>query len=192
MSLFFPISLLLSGFIYAIWDHLPLVSKFREMLRFLTILIINTVFFFYIYSSKELPLQSHLFLSLSGAILLLLTIIKGLKLESRIKRVKSGNLSLNTDESIETAYSNILTLGGIGLVVLMLAVITGFIIIETQLESLALKSFFSILALLIYLGILSLIKFNNLQLKNAVRMLLLSFIMILVSYSFSNAAINLS
>jgi len=123
---------------------------------------------------------------------LLLTIIKGLKLESRIKRVKSGNLSLNTDESIETAYSNILTLGGIGLVVLMLAVITGFIIIETQLESLALKSFFSILALLIYLGILSLIKFNNLQLKNAVRMLLLSFIMILVSYSFSNAAINLS
>jgi len=124
--------------------------------------------------------------------LLLLTIIKGLKLESRIKRVKSGNLSLNTDESIETAYSNILTLGGIGLVVLMLAVITGFIIIETQLESLALKSFFSILALLIYLGILSLIKFNNLQLKNAVRMLLLSFIMILVSYSFSNAAINLS
>lgn len=192
MSLFFPISLLLSGFIYAIWDHLPLVSKFREMLRFLTILIINAVFFFYIYSSKELPLQSHLFLSLSGAILLLLTIIKGLKLESRIKRVKSGNLSLNTDESIETAYSNILTLGGIGLVVLMLAVITGFIIIETQLESLALKSFFSILALLIYLGILSLIKFNNLQLKNAVRMLLLSFIMILVSYSFSNAAINLS
>jgi ABC-type uncharacterized transport system permease subunit len=122
----------------------------------------------------------------------LLTIIKGLKLESRIKRVKSGNLSLNADESIETAYSNILTLGGIGLVVLMLAVITGFIIIETQLESLALKSFFSILALLIYLGILSLIKFNNLQLKNAVRMLLLSFIMILVSYSFSNAAINLS
>ena len=192
MSLFFPISLLLSGCIYAIWDHLPLVSKFREMLRFLTILIINSVFFFYIYSSKELPLQSHLFLSLSGAILLLLTIIKGLKLESRIKRVKSGNLSLNTDESIETAYSNILTLGGIGLVVLMLAVITGFIIIETQLESLALKSFFSILALLIYLGILSLIKFNNLQLKNAVRMLLLSFIMILVSYSFSNAAINLS
>ena len=192
MSLFFPISLLLSGFIYAIWDHLPLVSKFREMLRFLTILIINSVFFFYIYSSKELPLQSHLFLSLSGAILLLLTIIKGLKLESRIKRVKSGNLSLNTDESIETAYSNILTLGGIGLVVLMLAVITGFIIIETQLESLALKSFFSILALLIYLGILSLIKFNNLLLKNAVRMLLLSFIMILVSYSFSNAAINLS
>jgi len=192
MSLFFPISLLLSGFIYAIWDHLPLVSKFREMLRFLTILIINSVFFFYIYSSKELPLQSHLFLSLSGAILLLLTIIKGLKLESRIKRVKSGNLSLNTDESIETAYSNILTLGGIGLVVLMLAVITGFIIIEAQLESLALKSFFSILALLIYLGILSLIKFNNLQLKNAVRMLLLSFIMILVSYSFSNAAINLS
>ena len=192
MSLFFPISLLLSGFIYAIWDHLPLVSKFREMLRFLTILIINSVFFFYIYSSKELPLQSHLFLSLSGAILLLLTIIKGLKLESRIKRVKSGNLSLNTDESIETAYSNILTLGGIGLVVLLLAVITGFIIIETQLESLALKSFFSILALLIYLGILSLIKFNNLQLKNAVRMLLLSFIMILVSYSFSNAAINLS
>ncbi len=192
MSLFFPISLLLSGFIYAIWDHLPLVSKFREMLRFLTILIINSVFFFYIYSSKGFPLQSHLFLSLSGAILLLLTIIKGLKLESRIKRVKSGNLSLNTDESIETAYSNILTLGGIGLVVLMLAVITGFIIIETQLESLALKSFFSILALLIYLGILSLIKFNNLQLKNAVRMLLLSFIMILVSYSFSNAAINLS
>ena len=192
MSLFFPISLLLSGFIYAIWDHLPLVSKFREMLRFLTILIINTVFFFYIYSSKGFPLQTHLFLSLSGAILLLLTIIKGLKLESRIKRVKSGNLSLNTDESIETAYSNILTLGGIGLVVLMLAVITGFIIIETQLESLALKSFFSILALLIYLGILSLIKFNNLQLKNAVRMLLLSFIMILVSYSFSNAAINLS
>jgi hypothetical protein len=192
MSLFFPISLILSGFIYAIWDHLPLVSKFREMLRFLTILIINTVFFFYIFSSKEIPLQSHLFLSLSGAILLLLTIIKGLKLESRIKRVKSGNLSLNTDESIETAYSNILTLGGIGLVVLMLAVITGFIIIETKLESLALKSFFSILALLIYLGILSLIKFNNLQLKNAVRMLLLSFIMILVSYSFSNAAINLS
>ena len=192
MSLFFPISLLLSGFVYAIWDHLPLVSKFREMFRFLTILVINTVFFFYIDSSKEFPLQSHLFLSLSGAILLLLTIIKGLKLESRIKRVKSGNLSLNADESIEAAYSNILTLGGIGLVVLMLAVITGFIIIETQLESLALKSFFSILALLIYLGILSLIKFNNLQLKNAVRMLLLSFIMILVSYSFSNAAINLS
>jgi hypothetical protein len=192
MSLFFPISLLLSGFMYAIWDHLPLVSKFREMLRFLIILIINTVFFFYIYSSQEFPLQSHLFLSLSGVILLLLTIIKGLKLESRIKRVKSGNLSLNTNESIETAYSNILTLGGIGLVVLMLAVITGFIIIETKLESLALKSFFSMLALLIYLGILSLIKFNNLQLKNAVRMLLLSFIMILVSYSFSNAAINLS
>ena len=192
MSLFFPISLLLSGFMYAIWDHLPLVSKFREMLRFLLILIINTVFFFYIYSSKGLPLQSHLFLSLSGAMLLLLTIIKGLKLESRIKRVKSGNLSLNNDESIETAYSNILTLGGIGLVVLMLAVISGFVLVDTQLQSLALKSFFSILALLIYLGILSLIKFNNLKLKNAVRMLLLSFIMILVSYSFSNAAINLS
>ena len=192
MSLFFPISLLLSGFMYAIWDHLPLVNKFREMLRFLTILLINTVFFFYIYSSKELPLQSHLFLSLSGAMLLLLTIIKGLKLENRIKRVKSGNLSLNNDESIEAAYSNILTLGGIGLVVLMLAVISGFVLVDTQLQSLALKSFFSILALLIYLGILSLIKFNNLKLKNAVRMLLLSFIMILVSYSFSNAAINLS
>jgi len=192
MSLFFPLSLVLSGFMYAIWDQLPLVGKFRELLRFLTILVINSVFFFFIYSGKELSLQSHLFLSLSGAILLLLTIIKGLKLESRIKRVKSGNLSLNNDESIETAYSNILTLGGIGLVVLMLAVISGFVLIDTQLQSLALKSFFSILALLIYLGILSLIKFNNLKLKNAVRMLLLSFIMILVSYSFSNAAINLS
>ena len=192
MSQFFPLSLVLSGFMYAIWDQLPLVGKFRELLRFLTILVINSVFFFFIYSGKELSLQSHLFLSLSGAILLLLTIIKGLKLESRIKRVKSGNLSLNNDESIETAYSNILTLGGIGLVVLMLAVISGFVLIETQLQSLALKSFFSILALLIYLGILSLIKFNNLKLKNAVRMLLLSFIMILVSYSFSNAAINLS
>jgi len=192
MSLFFPLSLVLSGFMYAIWDQLPLVGKFRELLRFLTILVINSVFFFFIYSGKELSLQSHLFLSLSGAILLLLTIIKGLKLESRIKRVKSGNLSLNNDESIETAYSNILTLGGIGLVVLMLAVISGFVLIDNQLQSLALKSFFSILALLIYLGILSLIKFNNLKLKNAVRMLLLSFIMILVSYSFSNAAINLS
>jgi hypothetical protein len=192
MSLFFPLSLVLSGFMYAIWDQLPLVGKFRELLRFLTILVINSVFFFFIYSGKELSLQSHLFLSLSGAILLLLTIIKGLKLESRIKRVKSGNLSLNNNESIETAYSNILTLGGIGLVVLMLAVISGFVLIDTQLQSLALKSFFSILALLIYLGILSLIKFNNLKLKNAVRMLLLSFIMILVSYSFSNAAINLS
>ena len=192
MSLFFPLSLALSGFMYAIWDQLPLVGKFRELLRFLIILAINSVFFFFIYSGKELSLQSHLFLSLSGAILLLLTIIKGLKLESRIKRVKSGNLSLNNDESIETAYSNILTLGGIGLVVLMLAVISGFVLIDNQLQSLALKSFFSILALLIYLGILSLIKFNNLKLKNAVRMLLLSFIMILVSYSFSNAAINLS
>ena len=192
MSQFFPLSLVLSGFMYAIWDQLPLVGKFRELLRFLTILVINSVFFFFIYSGKELSLQSHLFLSLSGAILLLLTIIKGLKLESRIKRVKSGNLSLNNDESIETAYSNILTLGGIGLVVLMLAVISGFVLIDNQLQSLALKSFFSILALLIYLGILSLIKFNNLKLKNAVRMLLLSFIMILVSYSFSNAAINLS
>lgn len=192
MSLFFPISLLLSGLVYVLWDKLPLISKSKEFLRFLSILLLNTVLFFYVYSSKELPLQVHLLLSLGGAILLMLTIIKGLKLESRIKRVKSGNLSLNNDESIETAYSYILTSGGIGLVILMLAVVSGFVLIDTQPQSLALKSFFAILALVIYLAILSLIKFNNLKLKNAVRMLLLSFIMILVSYSFSNAAINLS
>ena len=192
MSLFFPISLLLSGLVYVLWDKLPLISKSKEFLRFLSILLLNTVLFFYVYSSKELPLQVHLLLSLGGAILLMLTIIKGLKLESRIKRVKSGNLALNNDESIETAYSYILTSGGIGLVILMLAVVSGFVLIDTQPQSLALKSFFAILALVIYLAILSLIKFNNLKLKNAVRMLLLSFIMILVSYSFSNAAINLS
>ncbi|MEK9649482.1 MAG: hypothetical protein VW146_00880 [Gammaproteobacteria bacterium] len=192
MSLFFPLSLLFSGIAYTFWDRLPLVSQLSEYLRFIAILFVNTVFFILLHSEKDFFHQTHLLLSLSGAILLLLTIIKGIKLETRIKRVKSGKLSLSSDESIEMAYSNIINIGGAGLILLMLAVLSGMLLIDIQPTNLVLKSFFAILAVVIYLGILSLIKFNNLKLKNAVRMLLLSFIMILVSYSLSNAAISLS
>lgn len=192
MSLLFPLSLAISGLLYAIWDRFPLIDNLRDHFRFLIILSLNAILFIIGYSSKSLPLQIHLFLSLSSAVLLLLTIIKGLKLEKRIKRVKSGDLSNSYNESIEKGYSNILVLGGIGLIVLMCALISGFTLIETQPQSLILKSFFAVLAFLIYIGILSMIKLKNLSLKNAVRMLLVSFIMILVSFSFSNAAINLS
>jgi hypothetical protein len=192
MSLLFPLSLAASGLLYAIWDRFPLIDNLRDHFRFLIILSLNAILFIIGYSSKSLPLQIHLFLSLSSAVLLLLTIIKGLKLEKRIKRVKSGDLSNSYNESIEKGYSNILVLGGIGLIVLMCALISGFTLIETQPQSLILKSFFAVLAFLIYIGILSMIKLKNLSLKNAVRMLLVSFIMILVSFSFSNAAINLS
>lgn len=192
MSLLFPLSLAVSGLLYAIWDRFPLIDNLRDHFRFLIILSLNAILFIIGYSSKSLPLQIHLFLSLSSAVLLLLTIIKGLKLEKRIKRVKSGDLSTSYNESIEKGYSNILVLGGIGLIVLMCALISGFTLIETQPQSLILKSFFAVLAFLIYIGILSMIKLKNLSLKNAVRMLLVSFIMILVSFSFSNAAINLS
>lgn len=192
MSLLFPLSLAVSGLLYAIWDRFPLIDNLRDHFRFLIILSLNAILFIIEYSSKSLPLQIHLFLSLSSAVLLLLTIIKGLKLEKRIKRVKSGDLSNSYNESIEKGYSNILVLGGIGLIVLMCALISGFTLIETQPQSLILKSFFAVLAFLIYIGILSMIKLKNLSLKNAVRMLLVSFIMILVSFSFSNAAINLS
>jgi hypothetical protein len=192
MSLLFPLSLAVSGLLYAIWDRFPLINNLRDHFRFLIILSLNAILFIIGYSSKSLPLQIHLFLSLSSAVLLLLTIIKGLKLEKRIKRVKSGDLSNSYNESIEKGYSNILVLGGIGLIVLMCALISGFTLIETQPQSLILKSFFAVLAFLIYIGILSMIKLKNLSLKNAVRMLLVSFIMILVSFSFSNAAINLS
>ena len=192
MSLLFPLSLAVSGLLYAIWDRFPLIDNLRDHFRFLIILSLNAILFIIGYSSKSLPLQIHLFLSLSSAVLLLLTIIKGLKLETRIKRVKSGDLSNSYNESIEKGYSNILVLGGIGLIVLMCALISGFTLIETQPQSLILKSFFAVLAFLIYIGILSMIKLKNLSLKNAVRMLLVSFIMILVSFSFSNAAINLS
>jgi|DEB0MinimDraft_10_1074344.scaffolds.fasta_scaffold01755_2 hypothetical protein len=192
MSLLFPLSLAVSGLLYAIWDRFPLIDNLRDHFRFLIILSLNAILFIIEYSSKSLPLQIHLFLSLSSAVLLLLTIIKGLKLEKRIKRVKSGDLSTSYNESIEKGYSNILVLGGIGLIVLMCALISGFTLIETQPQSLILKSFFAVLAFLIYIGILSMIKLKNLSLKNAVRMLLVSFIMILVSFSFSNAAINLS
>ena len=192
MSLLFPLSLAVSGLLYAIWDRFPLIDNIRDHFRFLIILSLNAILFIIEYSSKSLPLQIHLFLSLSSAVLLLLTIIKGLKLEKRIKRVKSGDLSTSYNESIEKGYSNILVLGGIGLIVLMCALISGFTLIETQPQSLILKSFFAVLAFLIYIGILSMIKLKNLSLKNAVRMLLVSFIMILVSFSFSNAAINLS
>ena len=192
MSLLFPLSLAFSGLLYAIWDRFPLIDNLRDHFRFLIILSLNAILFIIGYSSKSLPLQIHLFLSLSSAVLLLLTIIKGLKLEKRIKRVKSGDLSNSYNESIEKGYSNILVLGGIGLIVLMCALISGFTLIETQPQSLILKSFFAVLAFLIYIGILSMIKLKNLSLKNAVRMLLVSFIMILVSFSFSNAAINLS
>lgn len=192
MSLLFPLSLAVSGLLYAIWDRFPLIDNLRDHFRFLIILSLNAILFIIEYSSKSLPLQIHLFLSLSSALLLLLTIIKGLKLEKRIKRVKSGDLSTSYNESIEKGYSNILVLGGIGLIVLMCALISGFTLIETQPQSLILKSFFAVLAFLIYIGILSMIKLKNLSLKNAVRMLLVSFIMILVSFSFSNAAINLS
>ncbi|MEY2973475.1 MAG: hypothetical protein RI886_1252 [Pseudomonadota bacterium] len=192
MSLLFPLSLAVSGLLYAIWDKFPLIDNLRDHFRFLIILSLNAILFIIEYSTKSLPLQIHLFLSLSSALLLLLTIIKGLKLEKRIKRVKSGDLSTSYNESIEKGYSNILVLGGIGLIVLMCALISGFTLIETQPQSLILKSFFAVLAFLIYIGILSMIKLKNLSLKNAVRMLLVSFIMILVSFSFSNAAINLS
>jgi hypothetical protein len=192
MSLLFPLSLAVSGLLYAIWDRFPLIDNLRDHFRFLIILSLNAILFIIEYSSKSLPLQIHLFLSLSSAVLLLLTIIKGLQLEKRIKRVKSGDLSTSYNESIEKGYSNILVLGGIGLIVLMCALISGFTLIETQPQSLILKSFFAVLAFLIYIGILSMIKLKNLSLKNAVRMLLVSFIMILVSFSFSNAAINLS
>lgn len=192
MSLLFPLSLAVSGLLYAIWDKFPLIDNLRDHFRFLIILSLNAILFIIEYSTKSLPLQIHLFLSLSSAVLLLLTIIKGFKLEKRIKRVKSGDLSTSYNESIEKGYSNILVLGGIGLIVLMCALISGFTLIETQPQSLILKSFFAVLAFLIYIGILSMIKLKNLSLKNAVRMLLVSFIMILVSFSFSNAAINLS
>lgn len=192
MSLFFPLSLAVSGLLYAIWDRFPFIKDLKDHFRFLIILSLNAILFTIEYSDKSLFLQIHLFLSLSSAVLLLLTIIKGLKLEKRITRVKAGNLSISYNESIEKGYSLILVIGGIGLIVLLFALISGFTLIETQPQSLVLKSFFAVLAFLIYIVILSMIKLYNLSLKNAVRMLLISLIMILVSFSFSNAAISLS
>ena len=92
-------------------------------------------------------------------------------------------LSDNTKNiPVETEYKFVLSVLGFGLGVLFLANITGFIIYDSEGIDLSLKITSSILALLIYIGTYLAVKSSVISSKNALRFLLLTFLLIIISY----------
>ena len=138
----------------------------------------------YLGSYKVISLMPTVHFLITGLSLLVLFIAyyEILILERNVRKIKMGEFSNAESYSIEKNYKLVSKILGIGLIFLSFALLSGFAIQSVFTTNLAIKTSFTLVALLIYLITLIGIKFFSFPIKYAIRGLFISMWAVLFAY----------
>jgi ABC-type uncharacterized transport system permease subunit len=138
----------------------------------------------YLGSYKLISLMPTVHFLITGLSLLVLFIAyyEILILERNVRKIKMGEFSNAESYSIEKNYKLVSKILGIGLIFLSFALLSGFAIQSVFTTNLAIKTSFTLVALLIYLITLIGIKFFSFPIKYAIRGLFISMWAVLFAY----------
>ena len=166
---------------------LPLYFVIKKLVSSAFVSILAIIFatalsFLIFFGSGDYLYDSHILSTILTTIVMIITIYEFISLERHVINLKKGPSDNDKNIPVETEYKFVLSVLGFGLVVLFLANITGFIIYDSASIDLSLKITSSILALLIYIGTYLAVKSSVITSKNALRFLLLTFLLIIISY----------
>ena len=124
----------------------------------------------------------HVLATILSVTILIITIFEALLLERHSINLKKGLSESNLRTPIESQFKFLMKVLGIGLIVLVFALITGFLIYsDPDIES-RIKILLSCLALAVYISVYIAMKYSKLSAKYALRFLLITFLLIIITY----------
>jgi len=124
----------------------------------------------------------HVLATILSVSILIITIFEALLLERHSINLKKGLSESSLGTPIESQFKFLLKVLGVGLIVLVFALVTGFLIYsDPDIES-RIKILLSCLALAIYISVYIAMKYSKLSAKYALRFLLITFLLIIITY----------
>ena len=135
-----------------------------------------------IYANTNFLYDLHVLATILSVSILIITIFEALLLERHSINLKKGLSESSLRTPIESQFKFLLKVLGIGLIVLVFALATGFLIYsDPDIES-RIKILLSCLALAIYISVYIAMKYSKLSAKYALRFLLITFLLIIITY----------
>ena len=135
-----------------------------------------------IFANTDLLYDLHVLATILSVTILIITIFEALLLERHSINLKKGLSESSLRTPIESQFKFLLKVLGIGLIVLVFALATGFLIYsDPDIES-RIKILLSCLALAIYISVYIAMKYSKLSAKYALRFLLITFLLIIITY----------
>lgn len=135
-----------------------------------------------IFANTDFLYDLHVLATILSVTILIITIFEALLLERHSINLKKGLSESSLRTPIESQFKFLLKVLGIGLIVLVFALATGFLIYsDPDIES-RIKILLSCLALAIYISIYIAMKYSKLSAKYALRFLLITFLLIIITY----------
>ena len=135
-----------------------------------------------VFANTDLLYDLHVLATILSVTILIITIFEALLLERHSINLKKGLSESSLRTPIESQFKFLLKVLGIGLIVLVFALATGFLIYsDPDIES-RIKILLSCLALAIYISVYIAMKYSKLSAKYALRFLLITFLLIIITY----------
>ena len=135
-----------------------------------------------IFANTDFLYDLHVLATILSVSILIITIFEALLLERHSINLKKGLSESSLRTPIESQFKFLLKVLGIGLIVLVFALATGFLIYsDPDIES-RIKILLSCLALAIYISVYIAMKYSKLSAKYALRFLLITFLLIIITY----------
>lgn len=135
-----------------------------------------------IFANTDFLYDLHVLATILSVTILIITIFEALLLERHSINLKKGLSESSLRTPIESQFKFLLKVLGIGLIVLVFALVTGFLIYsDPDIES-RIKILLSCLALAIYISVYIAMKYSKLSAKYALRFLLITFLLIIITY----------
>ena len=135
-----------------------------------------------IFANTDFLYDLHVLATILSVTILIITIFEALLLERHSINLKKGLSESSLRTPIESQFKFLLKVLGIGLIVLVFALATGFLIYsDPDIES-RIKILLSCLALAIYISVYIAMKYSKLSAKYALRFLLITFLLIIITY----------
>ena len=135
-----------------------------------------------IFAKSDFLYDLHVLATILSVSILIITIFEALLLERHSINLKKGLSESSLRTPIESQFKFLLKVLGIGLIVLVFALATGFLIYsDPDIES-RIKILLSCLALAIYISVYIAMKYSKLSAKYALRFLLITFLLIIITY----------
>ena len=135
-----------------------------------------------VFANTDLLFDLHVLATILSVTILIITIFEALLLERHSINLKKGLSESSLRTPIESQFKFLLKVLGIGLIVLVFALTTGFLIYsDPDIES-RIKILLSCLSLAIYISVYIAMKYSKLSAKYALRFLLITFLLIIITY----------
>ena len=135
-----------------------------------------------IFANTDLLYDLHVLATILSVTILIITIFEAILLERHSINLKKGLSESSLRTPIESQFKFLLRVLGVGLIVLVFALATGFLIYsDPDIES-RIKILLSCLALAIYISVYIAMKYSKLSAKYALRFLLITFLLIIITY----------